>query len=274
MIDRLSALLDRFRLQARVFHSGTLCNSADFDASDGAGHIHVLRGGRLRVGDAVVGERSLDQPSLLFYARPTPHWIRGEGAGADLVCASVRLGADMGNPLARSLPQVLVLPLADSPALGNVLALLFEEAFAGLCGRQAALDRLSELLILHLLRHCMQAGLADTGVLAGLADPRLMKALTALHARPEAPWTLETLARAAGMSRARFAPHFRAVVGCTPGDYLTEWRLSVAKTLLRAGKPVKTVAMEVGYGNASALARAFAAHHDGCSPTQWLADQG
>ncbi len=271
MQDRLSALLDRFRLRARVFHTGSLCVTADFDAREGVGHLHVLRGGTLRIGDAVAGETVIAEPSLIFYPRPAPHWIRGEGPqGAELVCSSIELGADAGNPLTRSLPARLVLPLRDDALLHGTLALLFEEAFAEYCGRQAALDRLSELMILQLLRRCMTAGVVADGVLAGLADPQLAKALNAMHGAPGEAWTLDGLARVCGMSRARFAAHFHRVVGTTPGDYLTDWRLSVAKTLLKRGQPVKNVALDVGYANASAFARAFAARHAGMSPTAWL----
>ncbi|WPU54475.1 AraC family transcriptional regulator [Stenotrophomonas acidaminiphila] len=271
MQDRLSALLDCFRLRARVFHTGSLCDTADFDARDGVGHLHVLRGGALRIGDAVAGETVVDAPSLIFYPRPAPHWIRGEGAmGAELVCSSIELGADAGNPLTRSLPARLVLPLRDHPLLHGTLTLLFEEAFAEHCGRQAALDRLSELMILQLLRHCMTAGVVAQGVLAGLADPRLAKALNALHGAPGEAWTLDGMARVSGMSRARFAAHFHHVVGMPPGEYLAEWRLSVAKTLLKRGQPPKQVALEIGYASPSAFARAFAARHAGVSPTAWL----
>jgi AraC-like DNA-binding protein len=273
MTDRLSALLERFRLQSRVFHSGTLCDTADFDAQAGVGHLHVLRSGRLRLFDGEGGERVLDEPSLIFYARPNAHWIRGENEGADLVCASVRIGTDAENPIARSLPPVLTLPLASIPGLSGLLDLLFDEAFAERCGRQAALDRLSELLILQLLRYCMTTGVVSSGLFAGLSDPRLAKALNAIHAQPGHAWTLDTMADASGMSRARFAAHFRDTLGITPGDYLTDWRLGIAKTLLKRGHAVKHVAMDVGYGNASALARAFAARHAGLSPTQWLAQQ-
>ena len=275
MHDRLSALLDCFRLRARVFHTGSLCDTADFDAHDGVGHLHVLRGGTLRIGDAVAGETTIDEPSLIFYPRPAPHWIRGEGTqGADLVCSSIELGADAGNPLTHSLPARLVLPLRDNTLLRGTLELLFEEAFAGHCGRQAALDRLSELMILQLLRHCMTAGVVAQGVLAGLADPRLAKALNAMHGAPGDAWTLDGLARVSGMSRARFAAHFHHVVGTPPGDYLADWRISVAKTLLKRGHPLKNVALDVGYASASAFARAFAARHAGTSPTAWLSASG
>jgi AraC-like DNA-binding protein len=77
------------------------------------------------------------------------------------------------------------------------------------------------------------------------------------------------MAAAAGMSRARFAVHFRAVTGDTPADYLASWRITLAQGMLRAGRPLKHVAVEVGYGSASALTRAFI-RKIGQAPTHWL----
>ena len=90
-------------------------------------------------------------------------------------------------------------------------------------------------------------------LLAGLADKRLARAINAMHAEPGHAWTLESLAAAASMSRARFAVRFRETVGMTPMAYLGEWRLSVAQSLLRQGRGVQAVADRVGYASASAL---------------------
>jgi AraC-like DNA-binding protein len=128
---------------------------------------------------------------------------------------------------------------------------------------------LSELLVLHLLRIAMSSGGPRMGVLAGLADPRLAKALVAMHAQPAEAWTLQRLAERAGMSRARFALHFQQVVGQTPMDYLAGWRMGLAMAELRRGRPVGQVAQQVGYGSASALARVFSARV-GVSPLAWL----
>jgi AraC-like DNA-binding protein len=94
-------------------------------------------------------------------------------------------------------------------------------------------------------------------VLAGLTDPRLARALTALHEAPHKPWKLEDLAGLAGMSRTRFAEHFRMLVGQTPIEYLTVWRMTIARQLLRKGKPVKSVAAQVGYESAAAFSRVY-----------------
>ncbi|MDP1650975.1 MAG: AraC family transcriptional regulator [Rubrivivax sp.] len=91
----------------------------------------------------------------------------------------------------------------------------------------------------------------------------------ALHEDAARPWELSDMASLAGMSRARFAVHFREVVGDTPADYLASWRVTLAQGMLRAGRPLKHVAIDVGYGSASALTRAFI-RKIGQAPTHWL----
>jgi transcriptional regulator GlxA family with amidase domain len=104
----------------------------------------------------------------------------------------------------------------------------------------------------------------------GLGDPRLGKAIESMHKHPETSWSLEQLAQSAGMSRARFAANFRRVVGMTPFDYLTTWRLGVAQTMLRKGNSLKLIAPTVGYANATALSRVFT-QRLGVSPSEWVA---
>ena len=93
-----------------------------------------------------------------------------------------------------------------------------------------------------------------------------------MHDAPASAWSLEELANVAAMSRARFAARFKAVTGTTAAEYLTSWRLLAAKRLLANGKAPKAVAHEVGYANASALARAFTRKF-GMSPLTWLSTQ-
>jgi AraC-like DNA-binding protein len=136
-----------------------------------------------------------------------------------------------------SLPEFIVLPLNLIPELAPTVQMLFAEAFADHPGRQTAVDRLAEYFLVLLLRAAMNERLIEGGVLSGLGDPRLAKAIAAMHDEPERSWSLEQLAHLAGMSRARFAAHFRNVVGVTPFDYLTDWRIGITQTLLRKGEP-------------------------------------
>lgn len=259
--DRLSALILRFRIEARVVRSESLSGPVDFAAVQGAGHLHLIGRGRVSAVGPTSPALSIDDPTLLFYARGDAHRLKaaGEGLPVPVVCAEVSLGGE-ANPVIRALPTVIAMPLEGEPALEGVVGVLFEEALGRRCGRQAVVDRLCEVLVVKLLRHAVENGAAEVGLLAGLAHPALARALTALHEAPASTWTLERLAEAAGLSRTTFATTFREVVGTTPGDYLTGWRLSLARTLLGERRPLKAVAREVGYASPAALSRAFSRH--------------
>jgi AraC-like DNA-binding protein len=267
-MDRLAALLQHFHLHARIFNSGPLCESARYDSRDGVGHIHLLKKGSLRLQIDGSPERWVHEPSLIFFLQPTGHSLIPGPEGAETVCGDFSFGTAR-NPLSRALSGPMLIPLSHMDSLARTLELLFDEALIERCGRQAAMDRLCELLIIQLFRHLMDSDDIDVGLLAGLADPRLARALIALHDHPQRPWTLAKMATEAGMSRARFAAAFRQTLGQTPGDYLTQWRISLAQTLLREGRPTDWVAQAVGYSGPPALAKVFR-RSLGLSPTQWL----
>lgn len=270
-MDPLSPLFTHFALSARVFYSGRLCGvSGDHKTSD-AGHLHVLRRGVLKVTQPHGRTMVIRRPSVLFYPRPLRHRFRADAqAGAEIVCATIQFGSGVRNPLVLALPEMLVVPLDDVLELAPTVDLLFAEAFGAHPGRQAAVDRLAEYFLVLLLRAAMKQRLVKGGVLMGLADPRLAPAITAMHQQPERAWSLEELAKAAGMSRARFAVHFRKIVGTTPFEYLADWRVGVTQTLLKQGKPLKVVAPSVGYMSSAALSRAFI-RKVGVSPAAWMA---
>jgi len=268
-MDQLAPFFERFSLTARTFFSGLLCGSSA-DQSENAAYLHVLKKGRLKVTRPDARQIVIDTPSILFFPRPRLHRLHGpEQEGAELVCATIEFGAGMLNPIIASFPEPLVLPLDALPELGPTLQLLFSEAFSKSPGRQAAVDRLFEYVFVLLMRSAMNTHLIDSGILMGLSDLRLSKAIEGMHKHPEIPWSLEQLAQRAGMSRARFAAYFREVVGMTPFDYLTNWRLGVAQTMLRNGNSLKLIASAVGYANGTALTRVFT-QRVGMSPSEWL----
>lgn len=270
MNDRLASLLTHFNLSARVFHTGELDRSVTYDAEGSQGHLHVLREGNLKIKTPGHRDRHLAAPSLLFYINPVNHSLVPAGKKApELVCGTIDFGAVSANPLARTLAEPVIVPLDRNQELQQVLDLLFAEAFEEHCGRQAVLNRLCEVVIIRLLRHLMDRGEINIGLLAGLADPRLARALTSIHDKPEHPWTLDNLSVIAGMSRSRFAVKFKKTLGLTPGDYLASWRLGLAQTMLRKGKPLSLVAEAIGYSGTAALARAFKTR-SGLSPKAWL----
>jgi AraC-like DNA-binding protein len=274
-MDKLSDVLSRFSVSAGVFYSGALCGLVGLaEAGSDEGHLHLLKRGRLEVMDSGGEATVLEEPSLVFFPRPTAHRLMAEEADqAEIVCASIRYGTGSQNPLAHALPSRLVLPLGGLGRLQATIEWLFDEAFAENSGRQMMMDRLTEVLLIQLLRHVVDTGLMTHGMLAGLAHPQLSHAIRAMHANPAKAWPLDELSALCAMSRSKFAEEFKRIVGNPPGDYLIEWRVSVAQGLLKKGKPVGWIANEVGYENASALARVFR-KKTGLSPREWLLRHG
>lgn len=266
----LTTLLSRFSLRAGVFHAGKICGVHGVPEDSSQGQIHLVKRGPVRI----IGLRNemieIAEPAIVFLPRPNTHrLVANDAAGADLVWGTVQFGGGARNPITDSLPALVLVKVAALPGAGALLDLTFEEAFSDRSGRQAALNRLCEVLTILLLRYCIDHGLIKQGTLAGLTDKRLAKALIAIHEDAARKWQLSDMAAMAGMSRARFAVRFREITGETPVDYLTSWRLATAQQLLKRGVPLKYIADDVGYASASALTRAFLRKF-GCSPSEWL----
>jgi AraC-like DNA-binding protein len=273
MVDRLAVLLERFSVTAQVFHAGALCGINTLEGEAGVGQLHLIRRGPLEVfhGNTSLG---IDQPSLLLYPRAMSHrFVSDAEKGADMACANLRFEGGAQNPICAALPDVVCLPLDGIFGASDVLALLFEDAFTQRCGRTALVNRLFEVVMIQILRQLMETGEVKGGMLAGLSHPRLRNAIVAMHEAPSKDWTLDELARVAGMSRSVFATHFREALGITPGQYLQGWRVGLAQQALQRGKPLKVVASDVGYGSEAALSRAFKAH-SGLSPREWKRQAG
>ncbi|HEU0307243.1 MAG TPA: AraC family transcriptional regulator [Lysobacter sp.] len=268
-VDRLATLLQHFSVSARMFHSGPLCGINDFAPEQGLGQLHLVQQGPLRIEHLQQAAIDVARPSLLFYPRPMHHrFISDAREGATMACAHLQFGDGGDNPLVQSLPAFVVMPLDELDGLQPVLDLLFREAFGAHCGRQVVVDRLFEVVLVHIIRRLMQQGAVEEGLLAGMAHPQLARSLVALHAQPALAWSVETLAREAGMSRSVYAASFRRVLGTTPADYLAAWRLSLTQQQLRQGKPLKQISDSVGYGSVATLSRAFKARW-GMSPREW-----
>lgn len=279
-LDRLSALLERFHVRASLFHAGPLCGRTVFDARPDRAFLHVLRRGSMEIEHpARAGLRrrmAVQRPTLLLYPRAVQHsFVNPPRDGSDFTCATLHFDGGDRNPIVAALPPLLCVPLDSVPGLAPALDLLFAETDHPRCGSRLLADRLFEVVLIQLLRWVVdhpQAAGVKSGLLMGLADPRLARALVALHRAPHEDWPLARMAAAAGMSRSAFAEAFRAVTGTTPAAYLTDWRLALASSLLRAGQPQKRVALDLGFSTASSLSRAFKQRF-GSAPRGWLNGQ-
>jgi AraC-like DNA-binding protein len=120
-------------------------------------------------------------------------------------------------------------------------------------------EHLAQIMLVQVLRLYLGGqGRAGVGWFHALADRRIGPVVGAMHGDPAHRWTLQELARLAGMSRSTFAERFRRLVGAPPLEYLTRWRMLVAADRLRnAGENVASVAASLGYESESAFSTAF-----------------
>ena len=162
----------------------------------------------------------------------------------------------------RGLPRIFsfrAAPGRDSTPLAAIIATLAAELEQPAAGKQVAIDRLVDLLLVYSLREWSASNHASTAAwVVAVRFPALGRVLSAMHATPHHPWTVAELAREAGMSRSAFAAAFTTALGRPPLAYLTEWRMTVAMDLLRDSRlSVEQVATKCGYGNAFAFSSAF-----------------
>jgi AraC-like DNA-binding protein len=164
---------------------------------------------------------------------------------------------EVSQRLLRALPPLLVLRAGqwDCP----LIPLLADEIVKDEPGQEAVLDRLLDLLLIAVLRAWFARPDARApGWYRGYADPVVGAALRRIYHTPQEPWTVQSLARVAGVSRATLARRFTDLVGETPIAFLTGWRIALAADLLREPEATLTaVARQVGYASPYALSIAF-----------------
>lgn len=188
--------------------------------------------------------------------------VGGEGPETSLLCGNYHLDQGRAHPLVHQLPEVIHLQTRHGrhPELSAAVQLLGSELENPRIGSDGIVPTLIDSLLLYILRAWLeeQTPAAARGWAAALGDSAVAPALSAIHEDPSAPWTVESLAERAGLSRAAFARRFAAMVGEPPMAYLTRWRMTTAARLLReTDAPLTSVAARTGYGSEFAFAKAF-----------------
>lgn len=185
----------------------------------------------------------------------------GDGESAVLVCGHFAFDDELLHPVLEEMPPLIHLTASDGQDFswldGATRAVAFETATRP-PGWSAVVDRISAIVFIQALRASIQQRGLGGSVFGAFADPHLRRALGAIHADPSAAWTVDTLARRAGMSRTVFAERFRQRIGMAPVAYLTRWRLQRARrVLLDSDDTVALVAAAAGYRSEAAFSRAF-----------------
>jgi AraC-like DNA-binding protein len=192
--------------------------------------------------------------------------LGGSGPVVHLICGEFTFEHDRPHPVLSLLPPLLHVPAAPAQGpgeLGTVVHLLATELAQPRPGSDAVVTHLADVLFVHILRAWLRAqDQQGPSWLGALRDCQVGAALARLHARPDFPWTVESIAAEVAMSRAAFARRFTRLVGEAPLVYLTRWRLNLAARRLRVtDDPIAAVAGQVGYGSEYSFSRAFTRYH-------------
>ncbi|MEU7278997.1 AraC family transcriptional regulator [Streptomyces sp. NPDC045431] len=199
--------------------------------------------------------------------------LGGAGAAVRIVCGKFSYEGEAGrHPVLSVLPEVIHVPgMSADPDLQGTIRLLAAETGRNRPGARAVATRLTDVLFVQVVRAWLELREDDGGDggggggegpgpswLTALRDPRIGTALSLMHEEPQRPWTVESLARAAAMSRPAFARQFKALVGSSPLAYLARLRIDRAARMLRdTDELVGDIAQAVGYASEFAFSRAF-----------------
>ena len=170
------------------------------------------------------------------------------------------------------LPRQIYIPASEGRAtrFGRLIELLAEECATDYPGKELIIQRMLEVLLVEALRwHSIEGQGVTAGLLNGMKDSSLVRAIQAMHSDVRANWTVAGLASIAGMSRSAFSARFCETIGCAPIEYLARWRMALAKDALVSGvKTLDRIAADIGYESASAFSTAFRKRL-GCPPGQF-----
>jgi AraC family transcriptional regulator, activator of mtrCDE len=217
----------------------------------GDGHtITDQAGSPVRELDAILAEHPVGEDGRLFYG--------GDGSHTRLLCGGFELDPALPDELADFLPSVLTLDASAGTVrwLEPLFALLEEEIHAAAPGAAAIFAKLADVFVAQALRSYLAA--AGDLTPPAVPDPAIARMVKILRGHPEAGWSVDAMARSAGMSRTSFTSRFRASVGRSPMAYLTELRLRrAAGYLSTTTKSVHEIAHLTGYGNEASFSKAF-----------------
>ena len=190
----------------------------------GRGHVLADRLGRAPAPlERVIQESGYDGKGAFVIGKSDPQ------ATTQMVCGHLGFSQGADHPLLGALPEVILITQPDRdryPLLDESLRLVARRALSDEVGAAASIARLSEVFFIEAVRASVERHPPLANVMTAMTDLHIGRALELVHKTPGDPWTVETLAKASGMSRSRFAERFTELVGVAPMAYVTEWRFA------------------------------------------------
>lgn len=254
--------------------------------------LHVVTQGSLWM--AIPGrlheQIQLNAGDAIFFSHSFRHWLSDqpvdeytsevefdsfcvpEHLQRGLVCYDIAVESPLTANLFQVMPDYIHMPVGQqSGRLSPLIQLIQQEASARQPGYQAAISRLSDVIVLHLLRQVLSDDSINHGLLAALKDPPLRRVVLAIMDQPAADWSVDNMAALAFLSKSAFAERCHKVMSMTAKSLLDELRLQRCRYLLiHSEQSLELIAEQVGYQSATAFIRFFK-QHETLSPGEFRA---
>jgi AraC-like DNA-binding protein len=193
------------------------------------------------------------------YSHPLP--LDKNAAGTGIFCGRLKLPAHIRRLLLASFPEFMLVRPSRSQTgkqMHNLIKMMSKEAEQNDLGATAILDRLSDTLFFHIIRHALHLNPRLSPLLIALSDDNLRLATQAFIESPADPWTVDALAKKACLSRSAFAERFAGMTSMPPMEFVAIWRMQLASGMLAVGNAnMLDVALRCGYESEAAFRKAF-----------------
>ncbi len=259
---------------ANIYLHSSFCSPWGVESSNpGLSSFHVIAYGNCQLEIAGKTPIFLSAGDLVFFSRNTPHKLINpdelNNISTTLICGHLAFNNNK-NPVLMALPRILHIKASEMDRTSwfkSLFQQIIAEAENKSDGRQLVLDKLAAILFIYIVRYYISSKQhlysQKSGILKGLSDPNISKALVAFHQNLDQPWNLELLAEKALVSRSKFAASFNELMGVTPLKYMTYWRMQQAKQLLRStNNSIYNIALTCGYQSEAAFIKVFKKHFD------------
>jgi AraC-like DNA-binding protein len=202
--------------------------------------------------------------------------VSDQGNNHDLPVEILASSIDRSAAVLQRLPHGAIIIPADASPFSDMIqgcsALIEIERATGE-EESGVTRRLAEIIMLQLVAYARSRllhGITQTGGFAH--DEYILRAMTAFFVNPGEQWTVHSLAKAAGISRAAFSERFTRAFGEPPLRTINRLRLQQAsEMLLNTNASLSDIAAQIGFGSAAAFLRAFKRQFDK-TPGEWRCD--
>lgn len=188
-----------------------------------------------------------------------------------MICGHFKYDFEYSHPMLEELPDMVVIRREKLPSrnhLFSLVELIIHESASDAPGSDVITRRLSDGLLVTMLRSYFEHAEERSGFFRGLSDKRIARAIAAIHNDVDNQLTIDSMAAETGMSRSSFSKHFKELVGQSAGSYSTQWKLLKAKSAVtNSSTSIEKIAFTHGYQSATAFTRAFHSTF-GETPTQ------